>query len=205
MLQIHTLPLGAYQTNTYIVYEEGSNSCAIIDPGYEAKVILNKVSQLGLTVDAILLTHGHFDHVGAVEKILSVTGCELWMHKADFTRPGDAINRYLYPLSGSKTADILFYSEGDKVIAGNLSFTVLSTPGHTPGSVCYMFDGMLFTGDTLFKRSIGRTDLGGDEAQMMRSLRALRNLPGDYDVYPGHDAPTTLEDERECNPYLKRI
>ena len=203
MPTIHTLPLGDYQTNTYIVSGDGKH-CAIIDPGFEPQTILAKVNQLGLTVEAVLLTHGHFDHVGAVEKILSVTGCELWMHKADFTRPGDAINRYLYPLSGSKTADILFYSDGDKVIAGNLSFTVLSTPGHTPGSVCLLCEDCLFSGDTLFAGSCGRTDLpGGDAATIRQSLHRLRLLDRPFYVYPGHGCTTTLQEERRENPYLR--
>jgi glyoxylase-like metal-dependent hydrolase (beta-lactamase superfamily II) len=98
-------------------------------------------------------------------------------------------------------AEYTFSKEGEYSIAG-FDFYVIPTPGHTPGSVCYVFDSMMFTGDTLFKRSIGRTDLGGDEAAMMRSLRMLRNLPGDYDVFPGHDRPTTLSEERRNNPYL---
>ena len=99
-------------------------------------------------------------------------------------------------------AEFTFSKEGEYSVAG-FDFYVIPTPGHTPGSVCYVFDGMMFTGDTLFKQSIGRTDLGGDEKLMMRSLRALRDLPGDYDIYPGHDSPTTLDNERRYNPYLK--
>ena len=204
MVHVETLVLGMCQTNCYLVWGEGSKTCAIIDPGDNGELILRQVQAKGLTVEAIFLTHGHFDHVGAVEKILSVTGCELWMHKADFTRPGDAINRYLYPLSGSKTADILFYSEGDKVIAGNLSFTVLSTPGHTPGSVCLLCEDCLFSGDTLFAGSCGRTDLpGGDAATIRQSLHRLRLLDRPFYVYPGHGCATTLQEERRENPYLR--
>lgn len=203
MPTIHTLPLGDYQTNTYIVSGNDKN-CAIIDPGFEPQTILAKVNELGLTVDAVLLTHGHFDHVGAAEKIVAATGCELWMHKADFSRPGDAINRYLYPLSGSTSADILFYSEGDKVIAGSLPFIVLSTPGHTPGSVCLLCEDFLFSGDTLFAGSCGRTDLpGGDAGAIRQSLHRLSLLDRPFHVYPGHGCATTLQEERRENPYLR--
>lgn len=203
MPTIHTLALGDYQTNTYLVSGNGK-TCAIIDPGFEAQTILSKVDQLGWTVDAVLLTHGHFDHVGAVEKIVSTTGCELWMHKADFSRPADAISLYLYPLSGNRDVDLLFYNEGDRIQAGGTAFAVLSTPGHTPGSVCLMCEDHLFTGDTLFAGSCGRTDLpGGDAGAIRQSLHRLSLLDRPFHVYPGHGCATTLQEERRENPYLR--
>ena len=144
MLQIHTLPLGAYQTNTYIVYEEGSNSCAIIDPGYEAKVILNKVSQLGLTVDAILLTHGHFDHVGAVLEIQKATSCAIWMNQGDYSPARHPLRGMMYPMADTNAAEINLCEEGEQITAGGLTFTTLETPGHTWGSVCYLCGNALY-------------------------------------------------------------
>ena len=104
MMQIHTLPLGAYQTNTYIVYEEGSNSCAVIDPGYEGQTILKKVASLGLTVDAILLTHGHFDHVGAVLEIQKATSCTIWMNQGDYSPARHPLRGMMYPLADTTAA-----------------------------------------------------------------------------------------------------
>lgn len=200
---IHILPLGDYQTNTYIVSGNGQ-SCVLIDPGFEPQVILDKVAELGWTVEAIFLTHGHFDHVGAVEKLVAATGCTLWMHKADWDLPADPTNRYIYPLSGSSFTDILFCGEGDKIQAAGLCFIVLCTPGHTPGSVCFLCEDHLFSGDTLFAGSCGRTDLpGGDLRAMRLSLRRLAVLDRPVTIYPGHGPTTTLRQERLSNPYLR--
>ena len=203
MTAIHTLPLGDYQTNTYIGTGNGQ-SCVLIDPGFEPQTILTKVRELGLTVEAILLTHGHFDHVGAVEKIVFATGCAIWMHQADWDLPANSINRYLYPLSGSRFTDILFFDEGDKIQAAGLTFLVMSTPGHTPGSVCFLCDEILFSGDTLFQGSCGRTDLpGGDHYALRLSLRRLAVLDRPVTIYPGHGPSSTSRAERLNNPYLR--
>ena len=204
MLKIHTLPLGAYQTNTYIVWDDESATCAIIDPGFEAPVILNKVADLGLTVDAILLTHGHFDHVGAVEEIVEATGCKLWMREADWSQfPSPVISR-MYPLANCDFTEVWFCEEGEIIHAGGLTFTAMETPGHTWGSVCYFCEDALFSGDTLFARSCGRTDLvGGDWDTICVSLKRLAALEKDYTVYPGHGPKTMLSVERMFNPYLK--
>lgn len=203
MPTIYILTLGDYQTNTYIV--SGNNqSCVLIDPGFEPHTILAKVRDLGWMVDAILLTHGHFDHVGAVEKIMALTGCDLWMHKADFSRPSDPINNYLYPLSSGKFADILFYKENSKIKAAGLAFSILHTPGHTPGSVCIFCEDIIFTGDTLFTGSCGRTDLpGGNGMDLRRSLNRLSSLDRQFHIYPGHGSSTTLYHEKLENPYLR--
>ena len=203
MSTIFTLTLGDYQTNTYIV--SGNNStCVLIDPGFEPQTILAKVAELGWTVEAILLTHVHFDHVGAVEKIVAATGCDLWLHKADWDLPASPTTRYLYPLSGSTFTDSLFLNEGTKIQAAGLCFLVLSTPGHTPGSVCFLCENYLFSGDTLFALSCGRTDLPGGDPQSMRvSLRRLAVLDRPVTIYPGHGEVTTLRLERLNNPYLR--
>ena len=203
MPAIHTLTLGDYQTNTYLV--SGNNqSCVIIDPGFEPHTILAKAKELGWTVDAILLTHGHFDHAGAADKIISLTGCDLWIHKADFLRPTDPINHYLYPLTGGKFSDILFYTDNSKVKAAGLSLSILSTPGHTPGSVCIFCEDIIFSGDTLFAGSCGRTDLpGGDGMDLRRSLNRLSSLERQFRIFPGHGSATNLHHEKLENPYLR--
>ena len=203
MPTIHTLPLGDYQTNTYIVHGD-QKACVIIDPGFEPQTILNKVASLNLTVDAVLLTHGHFDHVGGVEQILRATGCQLWISKRDCSDPSDPMIRYFYPLTDCDIANVSFCADGEKIHAGGLTFMVMSTPGHTQGSVCYLCDDALFSGDTLFAGSCGRTDLpGGDWNTIQKSLGRLAALDGDFTVYPGHGGASTLSRERQFNPYMR--
>ena len=201
-MQIHTLPLGAYQTNTYIV--ENSGRCAIIDPGFEPKTILNFLSDRALTADAVLLTHGHFDHVGAVEKIVSETGCALWMSQRDWSQKPNFLTARLYPIANCDFTQVQFCEDGETLHAADLAFTVMETPGHTWGSVCYLCGDALFSGDTLFAGSCGRTDLpGGDWDTIAESLKRLAALDGSYTVYPGHGNSTSLAHEKQYNPYMR--
>ena len=203
MLNIHTLPLGSYQTNCYIVWAEGAKSCAVIDPGYEAKRVLEETGRLGLTIEAILLTHGHFDHVGAVEELVKTTGCALWMHQGDYSQLPNPTNAYFYPLANCSFTEVQFCEEGEVIRAGGLTFTVLSTPGHTYGSVCYKCEDALFCGDTLFAGSCGRTDLPGGSSKLLhQSLNRISLLEENYWVYPGHGESTTLAEEKRYNPYI---
>ena len=196
MLQIRTLPLGAYQTNCYLVWGEDSPSCVVIDPGYEPDTVLFEAKKLGKDIAAILLTHGHFDHVGAVKDLVAETGCPVYLCAEDLSMPPQMTAGTLYYTNT--------YAEGDFVEASGLSFKVLHTPGHTPGSVCLMCENAIFSGDTLFWGSCGRTDLpGGNWATILVSLRRLANLSGDYDVYPGHGSATTLSFELKMNPYMR--
>ena len=204
MIKIHTLPLGSYQTNCYIVYEETANSCAVIDPGYSPERVLEFVGKLGLTVDAVLLTHGHFDHVGGVEAIVKTTGCALWMREGDYTQRKNPQNDFFYPIHDCDFTEVRFCEEGEHIHAGGLTFTAMETPGHTWGSVCYVCENAIFSGDTLFAGSCGRTDLpGGDWQTIMLSLERLAELEGDFDIYPGHGESTTLAREKQYNPYMR--
>ena len=195
MLKIHTLPLGLYQTNTYIIHEENSKSCCVIDPGYQANTILEKLSELGLKPEAILLTHGHFDHVGAVKDLAADTNCRVFLCADDALLP---------PMF---TAGPLYYTdtygEGSVLNVAGLYIHVLHTPGHTPGSVCLMVDHAIFSGDTLFAGSCGRTDIGGDWVTIQRSLKRLAAIEADFAVYPGHGESTTLAREKHYNPYMR--
>ena len=195
MLNIKTLVLGALQVNCYLVWEEGSDSCAVIDPGDGAQQVLAELDRLGKKLDAILLTHGHFDHVGAVKELAAATGCRVYMHPADMALPESLTDGELYHTHS--------YGEGDRINAGGVEFTVLHTPGHTPGCVCLLAQNQLFTGDTLFAGSCGRTDLGGDWAQILRSLHRLADMQTNYTVHPGHGSKTTIQEEKMYNPYMR--
>ena len=204
MINIHTLPLGAYQTNCYIVHEESAASCAIIDPGYTPELVLEYVNKLGLTVDAVLLTHGHFDHVGGVEAIVTATGAKLWMKESDYTQVKTPQNDFFYPIHDCRFCEVNLCEEGEQIQAGGLTFTVMETPGHTWGSVCYVCGDAIFSGDTLFAGSCGRTDLPGGNRQILElSLERLAELEGDFQVFPGHGADTTLTREKRYNPYMQ--
>ena len=197
MMQVTRLPLGVYQTNCYIIYEENSASCCVLDPGGEAKKVLEFMSNRNLTLDAILLTHGHFDHVGAVKELHEATGCKVYLCTEDLSMPA------------KWTAGELFYTdpygEGDELDLAGLHIRVLHTPGHTPGSVCLIVDDSIFSGDTLFASSCGRTDLpGGNGEVILASLRRLAELEEDYTVYPGHSASTKLSREKQYNPFIKK-
>ena len=196
MLKTYALALGAYQTNCYIIHDETSKTCCVIDPGYDADIILRKLDSLGLKPEAILLTHGHFDHVGAVKELAAETGCEVYIHSADLTMPPMMTAG---PLYYTKT-----YAEGDQLQLAGLNIAVIHTPGHTPGSVCLLVQTSIFSGDTLFQGSCGRTDLpGGDWATILKSLNRLAAIEGNFWVFPGHGGSTTLRDEKRYNPYMK--
>ena len=192
-MNLQKLTLGLYQTNTYIL--SNGTEAAVIDPGYEPDTILDALE--GLTLKAILRTHGHFDHVGAVRELVAETGCEVWIHAAEGTMPPMVTAGPLYYTHT--------YDEGDTIcpISG-VEITVLHTPGHTPGSVCLLCGRDLFSGDTLFEGSCGRVDLpGGNGHQMVASLRRLAALQADYQVHPGHGGSTALSAERRYNPYMR--
>ena len=195
MLKIHTLTLGLYQTNTYIIHEENSKSCCVIDPGYQPSTILEKLDDLGLTLDAILLTHGHFDHVGAVKDLAADTDCRVFLCADETQMP---------PMF---TAGPLYYTdtygEGSILNIAGLYIHVLHTPGHTPGGVCLIAEDAMFTGDTLFARACGRTDIGGDWATLLRSLNRLRGMEANFRIFPGHGESTTLAEEKKYNPYMR--
>ena len=195
MLNIHTLPLGAYQTNCYIIHEADSKTACVIDPGYTPHIILDKLDTLGLTLEAILLTHGQFDHVGGVQALAADTGCKVYICPDDLSMPPMMTAG---PISYTHT-----YSEGSRLHLAGLDISVLHTPGHTPGSVCLLVDDAMFSGDTLFAGSCGRTDLpGGSWATILKSLRRLSALEANFWVYPGHGEASTLFEEKQYNPYL---
>lgn len=196
---IKTLPVGQLETNCYVVTNENTLESVVIDPGDEANTILDYLESNHLRCAAILLTHGHHDHVGALADVKEETGAPVYMSPLDDARrAADSHRTY------AMAADDHPCSGGEVIEAAGLRFDVIATPGHTPGSLSFRCEDALFTGDTLFKGSCGRTDLpGGDMRQELASLGRLCALKGDYEVYPGHMDPSTLERERAFNYYCR--
>ena len=196
-MEVKILPVGGLGTNCYLLEDAGR--AALIDPGDEAGRILAQVEQDGVQVDYILLTHGHYDHTTAVPELAAaLPQAKIYIHQSDANGAGSR----LFPLAG-QVEELLFYDEGDELTVGGVTVRVLHTPGHSLGSVVLQAENVLFTGDTLFAGSCGRTDLpGGSYNQIMASLKRLGELEGDFHVCPGHDRPSTLEQERQTNFFL---
>ncbi len=203
---LERLVVGPFAANCYIVGSEITKEGMIIDPGGEARQILEKVNNLQLTIKFILLTHSHIDHIGAVKEVSEATGSEICIHADDARSLQEQSVSSEFSLSypTSPPADRLIRG-GDNINVGDLHFLVLHTPGHTPGGICLLGHGVVFTGDTLFNYGIGRTDLlGGSQYQLLTSLHAkLMVLPDDTVVYPGHGPDTTIDAERRGNPFLR--
>lgn len=204
-MQIIRLPVGMLQANCYLVAEAGGDA-VVIDPGAEAERIIEAVRSRDLKVKHILLTHVHFDHMQAAADVAAATGADILAPEGDWpalTDPRLSLC-HMMPGGGSQTLSAAGkLRDGEVVEAGKLRLTVLHTPGHTPGSCCFLCGDVLFTGDTLFRGSVGRTDFpGGSYDALKRSLDRLAALPGDYTLLPGHDDATTLAEERAGNPYM---
>ncbi len=202
---IRKLAVGPLFSNCYIVGSETTGEGMVIDPADEAENILKAVREAGLEIKVILLTHGHPDHVGAVKPVKDATGAEVAVHADDAPwltqQPLSLVFGPAYPTPDPP--DHLLH-EGDVISAGELRFKVIHTPGHTPGGICLLGEGVLFSGDTLFNTGIGRYDLpGGDYDRLMETLRTkVMPLPDETLVYPGHGPETTIGAERRGNPFL---
>ena len=194
-MEIQVLQLGMLQTNCYIAWGENTEKCVVVDPGDEPERVIAALDRLGRSPEAILLTHGHFDHIGGVPVLQEQYGCPVYLCEEDLTLPTR--------MTGGSLSGTTHYEEGDVLALAGLRIKVMQTPGHTPGSVCLICEGVMFSGDTLFAGSIGRTDFpGSDHRQMMQSLWKLASLPENYRVLPGHAEETTLDEERRSNPFL---
>ncbi len=198
-MKVKLLRVGPIGTNCYILEDDQTNLAAVIDPGDEPELIQEALEKEGVEVRYLLLTHGHYDHTTAVPALHRVyPQADIYIHQADANGAGST----LFPLAG-EVDDLKLYDEGDVIRLGDHEIQVLHPPGHSPGSVTLKVEDVLFTGDTLFAGSCGRTDLrGGSYEQIMQSLKRLGELKGDFHVCPGHEATSTLERERRSNPFL---
>ena len=206
-MKILQLEVGSLGTNCYIPYCETTKKAVVIDPGGDAARIMAAINREGLSVEAIINTHGHADHVLANTKVKEATGAPLWIHGADADMLGSGarnLSAYMGASTSCGTADRLL-AEGDVLTIGHFSLKVLHTPGHTPGGISLVADNAVFVGDTLFAESIGRTDFpGGSYSQLIQSIKTkLMTLNDDFKAYPGHGPATTIGWERRQNPFIQ--
>ena len=207
MKVIKLKPLSICETNSYLVISDRKNA-VLIDAPADADYILSEAETFGCTIKKIFLTHGHFDHVGAVADLVEKTGCEVYIHVMDKPKLSDESSMLAshFRSRGHKVynGEVKLFTENDILTLDELEFDVLETPGHTSGSVCFICGTSMFSGDTLFARSIGRTDMpDGNYEAMKKSLAKIADLGGDLTVYPGHMGITTLDTEKKYNPYLR--
>lgn len=210
MIDIKCVIVGPVMTNCFLLTDEATNEMAVVDPGDKSEALIKEINNTDGELKYIILTHGHYDHIGYARQLAHMFSAKIICGRNTNKFLNDNyLNHSAYhpdipdiePFSG----DILL-SDGDTFNLGETQFKYIYTPGHTIDSGCYMFDDNIIAGDTLFRDSYGRTDLPtGDDAQMIESIRRLKNLDGDYNVFPGHGYMTTLERERKYNPLMSRV
>ena len=202
-MEIHELVVGPLKTNCYIVTSD-MNHAVIIDPGFDAEKIAAKIRELGAKPKFMLLTHGHFDHIGAVnalKKTFPEMKSVILAEDEDICLNPGLINNEI----GVVTKPDMLFADGDIVKLDDLDFKFMATPGHTKGCACIIVEDKIFTGDTLFSRGYGRTDLyGGSTRDMKMSLKKIGAIEGDYEIYPAHGPHSTLKAEKYANPYLRK-
>lgn len=204
---IKCMPIGFIAANCYLLIDEKSGEAAVVDPGRYTEALENLLKENGVSsLKYILATHGHYDHIMGIPELKEHFGGQVFIHgedeicleKAEYAGARSATARRFVP----SEADGLLH-DGDELRLGETVIKVMHTPGHTRGGVCYIFDDVIITGDTVFKGTVGRTDFEfGDMSALMDSVKKLCALEGDYKILPGHDEATTLENERRYNPYF---
>ena len=204
MLLVETFKVGPLETNCYLITDKNTKKSAIIDPGGISSELDAKINKLGTeNIEYILMTHGHFDHIRKALRYQKLTGAKLaiGVNEAEFTKDRN-LNLCRVPLEPFEV-DILL-NDGDALALGETKITVIATPGHTIGGVCFIAQNCLFTGDTIMKGTIGRCDFNtGNHEQMRESVSKIRALTQNYNLYPGHGEPSTLNAEKENNLHLK--
>ena len=206
-MKIIAMEVGVIGTNCYVVINEEQKTGVVIDPGGDADQILEKIKQKGITIEAIFLTHGHSDHIMAVDEVREVTGAKVYISEADadmLTKASSNLSVYMGAGREFKAADE-FLIDGETITAAGLKFQVVATPGHTKGGICLLCGDTVFCGDTIFSESIGRTDLpGGSYSQILHSIKTkIMVLPDEMKLLPGHGPATTIGWERRRNPFLQ--
>ena len=205
-IKIGRMVLGTFSTNTYFVYREGSQDAVVIDPADYGEHIYESLQKNGFQVAAILLTHGHFDHIWGCEKLRALSGAKVYANEAERDLLGDARKNISAQAGRACTLHADEYlKDGDVLELAGITFQMIATPGHTPGGCCYYMEeaGMLICGDTLFEESVGRTDFpGGSMSTLVRSIKEkLFTLPDNTKCYPGHGGSTTIGYEKQNNPF----
>lgn len=209
-MKITKIELEPFSTNCYILIDDNTKKAAIIDPAICSQELLNHIKSSDISeIEYILLTHGHFDHILGVAGLKEIyKNAKVAIHSLDadsLSNPKKSLAKSIVgDLQKPVDADIIL-NDNDKIKLDDLSIDVLHTPGHTPGSVCFLCKDAMFSGDTLFCKTVGRTDFeGGSMDDMLKSVNRLGNLKGDYNVFPGHSAKTTLDEERKHNRYMRK-
>jgi glyoxylase-like metal-dependent hydrolase (beta-lactamase superfamily II) len=196
------LVVGPLEENAYVIGDEETKEAMVVDPGDESDRIVDFIQEKGLQVIKIVCTHTHFDHIGSVGDIRRATGAEILIHEEDmqvYATAKDQAAFWGYDIDDIPEPDG-FLDEGDEIEIGSLKFKVLHTPGHSPGGICLYGEGILFSGDTIFKGSVGRTDFpGGNLEELKKSFRRLLDLPEDTKIYSGHGPETTVGMEKKTN------
>lgn len=207
IMNVVRINAGEFGSNCWLVFGETTAGGVIIDPSPEIDVISDALEKRGVTLRYILLTHGHFDHMTSCDTLRDLTGAPLCIHRDDAECLTNSNLNASRLFSGAdllwRPAEVLL-NDGMVLDSGDISVSVVHTPGHTAGSVCYLIGDMMFTGDTLFDCGIGRCDLpGGSDVEMIRSLALIRSIEGDFRIFTGHGSNTTLEKQKKYNTYLK--
>ena len=207
-MKIKSIIVGPIQSNCYIAYDEKSSDALVIDPGEEAGKIMREIDQNHLKVHYIVCTHGHFDHIGAVAEVKKKTGAKVAINKKDieiYRHAGVLAASWGFHIDQPPDPDLLV-EDGDEIVAGSLRFRVMITPGHSPGGICLYGIGVIFTGDTIFAGSVGRTDLyGGDMGELKKSFARLISLPSDTVILPGHGSSSTIREEKATNFFIHEV
>lgn len=208
-MEIYVLPLGMLQTNTYIVYDQDTKEAFVVDPATKAELIADFIVSNNLKLQAILITHGHFDHIGAVCDLkIAFPDATIYMHQNDIAKLDNTqVSRTLGMSIKTKPFVVdKIVNDGDEIVVAGNTIKVMHTPGHSSGSVCYIMGDVIFSGDTLFKDSYGRVQFAdGSIEDIKQSIQNLFNLDGDYKVLCGHGEGTQLRAEATTNPILKIV